>query len=30
MREMERSRMTSFLMMMLTAAIVFLFYVFLV
>jgi hypothetical protein len=30
MREMERSRMTTFLMMMLTAASVFLFYVFLV
>jgi viroplasmin and RNaseH domain-containing protein len=29
-REMERSRMTTFLMMMLTAATVFLFYVFLV
>jgi viroplasmin and RNaseH domain-containing protein len=30
MREMERSRMTTFLVMMLTAAIVFIFYVFLV
>ena len=29
-REMERSRMTTFLMMMLTAATVFIFYVFLV
>jgi cell division protein FtsX len=29
-REMERSRMTTFLVMMLTAATVFLFYVFLV
>jgi hypothetical protein len=30
MREMERSRMTTFLVMMRTAAIAFLFYVFLV